>query len=74
MRVKDLDSSEETLIQLVFPHDADFKHGKISILTPIGAALIGFSEGDTAEWRVPAGIRRVRIEEITYQPETDGLY
>ena len=74
MRVKDLDSSEETSIQLVFPNDADFAHGKISILTPIGAALIGFSEGDTAEWQVPAGIRRMRIEEITYQPETDGLY
>ena len=74
MRVKDLDSAEETSIQLVFPNDEDFEHGKISILTPIGAALIGYSEGDIAEWRVPAGIRRLRIEEITYQPEADGLY
>jgi len=74
MRVKDLDSSEESSIQLVFPNDEDFEHGKISILTPIGAALIGYSKGDMAEWKVPAGIRRLRIEEITYQPEADGLY
>ncbi len=74
MRVKDLDSSQETSIQLVFPNDEDFEHGKISILTPIGAALIGYSKGDIAEWPIPAGIRRLRIEEITYQPEADGLY
>ena len=74
MRVRDLDSREETSIQLVFPNDEDFEQGKISILTAIGAALIGYSKGDIAEWNAPAGIRRLRIEEITYQPETDGLY
>ena len=74
MRVTDLDSSVVTSIQLVFPNDEDFEHGKLSILTPIGAALIGHSTGDTAEWNVPAGTRRLRIEEITYQPEADGLY
>ncbi|MBN1566729.1 MAG: nucleoside diphosphate kinase regulator [Acidobacteria bacterium] len=74
MRVKDLESSEETTIQLVFPNDEDFEHGKISILSPIGAALIGYSKGDTAEWKVPSGFRHLRIEEITYQPEADGLY
>jgi regulator of nucleoside diphosphate kinase len=74
MRVKDLDSTEEALIQLVFPNDEDFDHEKISILTPIGAALIGYSEGDIAEWQIPAGIRRLRIEEIICQPEADGLY
>ncbi len=74
MRIKDLDSREETSIQLVFPNDEDFERGKISILTPLEAALIGFSKGDTAEWKIPSGFRRLRIEEITYQPEADGLY
>ena len=74
MRVRDMDSREETSIQLVFPDDEDFERGKISILTPIGAALIGYCAGDIAEWRIPAGIRRLRIEEITYQPEADGLF
>jgi regulator of nucleoside diphosphate kinase len=74
MRVKDLDSREESLIQLVFPNDGDCDRGKISILTPIGAALIGYCAGDTVEWKVPDGLRRVRIEEIAYQPEADGLF
>lgn len=74
VRVKDLDSGEETSIQLVFPGDEDFEHGKISVLSPVGAALIGCSAGDTAKWKIPTGIRRLGIEEITYQPESDGLY
>lgn len=74
MRVKDLDSGEVASLQLVFPDDEDFEHGKISVLTPIGGALIGHSKGDMAEWKIPTGIRRLRIEEITYQPESDGLY
>ena len=74
MRVKDLDSGKEMSIQLVFPSEADFERGRISILAPIGTALIGYNAGDTVEWRVPAGIRRLRIEEITYQPEASGDY
>jgi len=74
MRVKDLDSDNEMLIQLVFPSEADFERGKISILAPIGTALIGYRSGDTVEWNVPAGIRRLQIEEITYQPEAAGDY
>jgi regulator of nucleoside diphosphate kinase len=72
MRVKDMDSDSEMLIQLVFPSEADYDQGKISILAPIGTALIGYRSGDTVEWKVPAGIRRLRIEEITYQPEAAG--
>lgn len=72
MRVKDLDSGKEMLIKLVFPSEADYDQGKISILAPIGTALIGYRTGDTVKWKVPAGIRRLRIEEITYQPEAAG--
>ncbi len=74
MRVKDLDSEKEMSIQLVFPSEADYEHGKISILAPIGTALIGYREGDTVEWKVPAGVRRLHIEKITYQPEAAGNY
>ena len=74
MRVKDLDSSKQMSIQLVYPSEADFERGKISILAPIGTALIGYRAGDTIEWKVPAGIRRLQIEEITYQPEAAGDY
>ena len=72
IRVKDLDSGKEMSIQLVFPSEADFEQGKISILAPIGTALIGYRAGDTVEWTVPAGTRRLRIEEVLYQPEAAG--
>jgi regulator of nucleoside diphosphate kinase len=72
MRVTDLDTDKEMRLHLVFPSYADFERGKISILAPIGTALIGYQVGDTIEWKVPAGIRRWRIEEITYQPEAAG--
>ncbi len=74
LRVKDLDSEKEMSIQLVFPSEADFEQGKISILAPIGTALIGYREGDTVEWEVPSGTRRLLIEQITYQPEAAGDY
>ena len=74
MRVRDLDSNDEESIQLVFPSDANFREGKISILTPVGTALIGYRAGDTVEWRIPSGTRRLRIEEIIYQPEAEGLF
>jgi len=64
--------AREMLLHLVFPSEADFKLGKISILAPIGTALIGYRAGDTVEWKVPAGIRRLRIDEILYQPEAAG--
>jgi len=74
MRVTDLDSNKEMSFQLVFPSEADFERGKVSILAPIGTALIGYRVGDTVEWKVPSGTRRLHIDEITYQPEAAGDY
>ncbi|MCM1079377.1 MAG: transcription elongation factor GreA [Bacteroidales bacterium] len=50
---------------IVNPHEADMKEGKISIKSPIAEALIGKRAGDIAEAHVPAGVVRLRIEEIT---------
>jgi regulator of nucleoside diphosphate kinase len=61
-------------IQLVFPGEADYEEGRISTMAPIGTALIGYGAGDTVEWEVPAGIRRLKIEEILYQPEAAGQF
>jgi regulator of nucleoside diphosphate kinase len=72
VRLTDLDSGEEAVYSLVFPGEADYKARKISILAPIGTALIGYRVGDTLEWQAPAGIRRFRIDEILYQPESAG--
>lgn len=57
---------------LVFPQDANLEQGKLSVMTPIGTALIGYAEGDVIEWPVPSGMRRLVIEKVLYQPEAAG--
>jgi regulator of nucleoside diphosphate kinase len=74
VRLKDLDSGEQIIYSLVFPNEADISQNRISILAPIGTALIGYRVGDTIEWEVPAGLRRLKVEEILYQPEAAGDY
>lgn len=68
----DLDASELETYTLVFPEDADISQGKISVLAPIGTAMLGYEIGDVFEWDVPAGKRRLRVERILYQPESSG--
>jgi regulator of nucleoside diphosphate kinase len=72
--VKDLDTGAEMALTLVFPSDAGLELGKISILAPVGTALLGYRVGDTIEWKVPGRIRRLRIERMIYQPEAAGDY
>ena len=72
--VRDLDSGEDETYTLVYPEQANAAEGKISILAPIGTAMLGYRIGDVFEWEVPAGKRRLRIEKILYQPEAAGDY
>jgi regulator of nucleoside diphosphate kinase len=74
VRLKDLETNEEKVYTLVFPSEANVQQQKISILAPIGTAILGSRVGDMVEWRVPGGIRKLRIEEILYQPEAAGQY
>jgi regulator of nucleoside diphosphate kinase len=74
VRLKDLETNEEKVYTLVFPSEANLEQQKISILAPIGTAILGYRVGDTVEWRVPGGIRKLRLEEILYQPEAAGQY
>lgn len=68
-------SNEEFTLTLVYPHDMDASSSKISILAPVGSALLGLSQGDEIEWPRPGGgILKVRIEETVYQPERAGEY
>ncbi|TAM80682.1 MAG: nucleoside diphosphate kinase regulator [Acidobacteria bacterium] len=69
VRVRDLDSGDITVYTLVFPRDADFSRNRISILAPIGTALLGSRVRDIIEWKVPAGTRRLKVESVLYQPE-----
>ncbi len=74
VRLQDMETGEENIYTLVFPSDADIEQNKISILAPIGTAILGYRAGDRVDWLVPAGKRRVRIHEILYQPEAAGHY
>ena len=70
--LKDLVSGESNTYSLVFPSEADFAEGKISVLAPIGTAILGYRQGDTIEWPVPSGLRKLKVEKILYQPEAAG--
>jgi regulator of nucleoside diphosphate kinase len=54
----DLDTSQETTLELVYPHEVESTPNAISILAPMGAALIGLRVGESIEWPLPSGRRR----------------
>jgi len=70
--LRDLTSQQEFTCTLSYPEEADADTGRISVLAPVGTAILGFREGTVVEWAVPAGTRRLRIEKILYQPEAAG--
>ena len=72
VRVRDFKSDETFTYTLVYPADADAEAGKLSVLAPLGTALLGTRVGSLVEFRAPAGIRRLCVEEILYQPEAAG--
>jgi len=74
VRLQDLVTGEANTYSLVFPTEADFNEGKISILAPVGTAILGYKSGDTIEWSVPSGLRRIKVDEVLYQPEATGDY
>lgn len=72
VRVTDLDANTSHLYTIVFPWDADYEQGRISILSPLGTALLGYRVGEEVSWEMPRGTRRLRIDELVYQPEAAG--
>jgi len=68
----DLDTGDNEVYSLVFPEEADVAHGKLSVLAPIGTAVLGYRVGDEFEWKVPAGVRRLLVSKVLYQPEAAG--
>ena len=73
-QVRDLDDNELMTYTLVFPGKANVDEGMISVLAPIGTAMLGHRVGDEFEWHVPAGAIRLRVEKVLYQPEASGHY
>ncbi|RKH59768.1 nucleoside diphosphate kinase regulator [Corallococcus aberystwythensis] len=72
---EDEEAGETREVTLVYPKDANSDAGRISILAPVGSALIGLSVGQTVEWPLPNGrTRRLRIVAVPYQPEAAGHF
>jgi regulator of nucleoside diphosphate kinase len=68
-------SGEDFCLTLVYPKDVDGSGEKISILAPVGSALLGLSTGNEIEWPRPGGgTIKVRIVEVVYQPEREGKF
>ncbi len=72
--LRDLETGEAETYTLVFPHEADIAEGRLSVLAPIGTAILGEHVGDDVHWRVPDGWRRLKIEEIVREREPESAF
>ena len=70
--VKDVESGEISEYTLVFPEQANVEQGRLSVVSPIGTAILGYSKGETIAWQTPGGPRQIQIVAIPYQPEAAG--
>jgi regulator of nucleoside diphosphate kinase len=68
VRVFDFDTQRKGLYTLVFPDDVNVSKGMISVLAPLGIALLGRRKGDLIEAQVPGGVRKLRVEAVRQQP------
>lgn len=74
VKFRDMETREVYIYSIVYPANSDFEKGRISVLAPIGMALLGYRVGDVVEWPVPAGMRRLKVEEVLFQPEAAGQF
>lgn len=72
VRISDLETGDQSTYTLVYPDSANIDEGRLSILAPVATALLGYRVGDVIEWPVPAGMRKMRIEQLIFQPEAAG--
>jgi len=68
VQIEDKESGELDTYTLVYPEQADGAEGRLSILAPIGMAIIGFAEGDSFIWRTPGGTRQLYISKVIQPP------
>lgn len=74
VRVRDLETDEVETYTLVYPAFADITKNHLSILTPVGIALLGSRQGETIESTTLLGSSRLRVEQIEFQPEGAGRF
>lgn len=71
---EDVATGARRSVRVVYPDKADVEKGWVSVLAPLGHALLGLSVGQEIQWRMPRGMRRLRIVAVPYQPEASGDY
>ncbi len=62
--IVEIDSKKEKEFQIVMPKEADIRHRKISIYSPMAAAIIGFRIGDEVVWKMPSGLKKIKIKDV----------
>jgi regulator of nucleoside diphosphate kinase len=72
VRVRDLENGHRQELALVSPSEANVSAGRISVLAPLGTALLGYRQGDVVERVMPGGLRRLLIEKVLQQPGTEA--
>ena len=71
--VADVATGQRRQLALCYPDDAEPAAGLISVLSPVGASLLGLRVGDEASWTTPGGEQRTaRVEALLFQPESSG--
>jgi regulator of nucleoside diphosphate kinase len=73
VQFEDLGTGEIEEYTLTFPEKADISEGRLSILAPVGTALLGFRTGDIVDWPTPGGMRRLKIHHVTPRHEVAAL-
>lgn len=74
VQLVDVDSGERLLYTLVYPERADIGHGRLSVLAPIGSAILGCRVGEGVEWNVAGRSRRLCIDKVAQPQEDAALY
>jgi len=72
--LREIDSDHEIMFILVFPLEANLSEHKISILAPIGSAVIGRQTGDIIKWKAPGGIKRAKIRKLLCRSKISGEF
>ena len=65
VKVIDLQTKEELVFDLVPPGEAKISNNKVSVLSPVGVALLGYREGNDVEWDMPEGFKSFKIQKVS---------
>ena len=71
-RLRDLDTYEEISYTLVYPQDADLAQNRLSILTPLGMAILGLRVNETVDWQTPEGMRHLKIMAVRHYAKSNN--